>query len=50
MGNDDGQNVNYTVSSLKRDGITKNIRLRAYPKSPDALNVIHAHAKCNNAR
>ncbi len=24
--------------------------LRAYPKSPDALNVIHAHAKCNNAR
>ncbi len=24
--------------------------LRAYPKSPDALNVIHAHARCNNAR
>ncbi len=26
------------------------LELRAYPKSPDALNVIHAHAKCNNAR
>jgi hypothetical protein len=24
--------------------------LRAYPKSPDALNVINAHARCNNAR
>ena len=24
--------------------------LRAYPKSPAALNVIHAHAKCNIAR
>ena len=26
------------------------LTLRAYPKSPDALNVIHAHARCNNAR
>jgi len=26
------------------------IRLRTYPNSPAALNVIHAHAKCNNAR
>ena len=25
-------------------------RLRAYPKSPAALNVIHAHAKCSIAR
>jgi hypothetical protein len=24
--------------------------LRAYPKSPAALNVMHAHAKCSIAR
>jgi hypothetical protein len=24
--------------------------LRAYPKSPAALNVIHVHAKCSIAR
>jgi hypothetical protein len=29
--------------------ITFNV-LRAYPKSPAALNVIHAHAKCSIAR
>lgn len=28
MGKNDSQNINYTVSSLKRDGITKNIRLK----------------------
>ena len=28
----------------------KTFALRAYPKSPPALNVIHAHAKCSIAR
>ena len=31
------------------DVVTEN-GLRAYPKSPDARKVIHAHAKCNIAR
>jgi hypothetical protein len=26
---------------------SSNYSLRAYPKSPATLNVIHAHAKCN---
>ena len=28
-------------------GFLKVDQLSAYPKSPDALNVIHAHAKCS---
>ncbi|VVB84252.1 Uncharacterised protein [uncultured archaeon] len=30
-------------------GNTYRLRIRAYPKSPAALKVIHAHAKCSIA-